>query len=63
MIDFDDVIKVNMEEHNPNQPKIPIYPCRLLITGGSESRKTNSLFNLISRQPDTDKIYLYAKDP
>ena len=25
--------------------------------------KTNSLFNLISWQPDIDKIYLYAKDP
>ena len=24
--------------------------------------KTNSLFNLISHQPDIDKIYLYAKD-
>ena len=62
MIDFDDVMKVNIEEHNPNQPQIPVYRYRLLITGGSESGKTNSLFNLISRQPDTDKIYLYAKD-
>ena len=25
--------------------------------------KTNSLFNLINQLPDTDKIYLYAKDP
>ena len=30
--------------------------------GGSGSRKTNSLFYLISHQPDIDKIYLYAKD-
>ena len=29
---------------------------------GSGFRKTNSLFNLISQQPDTDKIYLYDKD-
>ena len=29
---------------------------------GSGSGKTNSLFNLISQQPDTDKIYLYDKD-
>ena len=33
------------------------------MLGGSGSEKTNSLFNLISQQPDIDKIYLYAKDP
>ena len=31
--------------------------------GGSGSRKTNALLNLINNQPDIDKIYLYAKDP
>ena len=35
----------------------------MLIIGGSGSGKTNSLFNLINKQPDIDKIYLYAKDP
>ena len=25
--------------------------------------KKNSLFNLINQEPDTDKIYLYTKDP
>ena len=25
--------------------------------------KNNSFFNLISHQPDIDKIYLYVKDP
>ena len=34
-----------------------------MITGGSGSGKTNSLFDLISQQLDIDKIYLYAKDP
>ena len=34
----------------------------MLIIGDSISGKTNSLFNLISHQPDIDKIYLYAKD-
>ena len=29
---------------------------------GSGSGKTNALLNLINNQPDTDKIYLYAKD-
>ena len=35
----------------------------MLIIGGSGSRKTNVLLNLINNQPDIDKIYLYAKDP
>ena len=43
--------------------QIPDQSNRILILGGSESGKTNSLSNLISQQPDTDKIYFYAKDP
>ena len=35
----------------------------ILIIGGSESGKGNSLFRLISQKPDIDEIYLYAKDP
>ena len=35
----------------------------MLITGGSGSGTTNSLFNFISHQSDIDKMYLYAKDP
>ena len=62
-INFDDVIKENIKEHNPNSPQIHDHPCRILIIGGSGSGKTNSLFNLINQQPDIDKIYLYAKDP
>ena len=62
MINFDNVIKENIKEHNPNQPRIPDHPYRILINGGSESGKRNSLFNLISQQPDIDKIYLYTKD-
>ena len=34
----------------------------MLIVGGSWSRKTNLLLNLIENQPNIDKIYLYAKD-
>ena len=49
-------------EHNSKWPHIPDHPCRILIVGGSGSRKTNALLNLINNQPDIDKIYLYAKD-
>ena len=34
----------------------------MLIAGGSGSRKTNALPNLINNEPDIDKIYLYEKD-
>ena len=30
---------------------------------GSGSRKTNALLNLINKEADSDKIYVYAKDP
>ena len=63
MIKFDDAIKENIKEHNPNWPQIPYHLYGRLITGGSGSGKTNSLFNLINHQPDIDEIYLYAKDP
>ena len=63
MINFDDVTKENIKKHNPNSPQIPDHPYRILIIGRSGSGKINSLFNLMSHQLDTDKIYLYAKDP
>ena len=34
-----------------------------MITGGSGSGKTKSLFNFLNHQPDIDKIYLYARSP
>ena len=45
-------------------PYIPDHLCRILITGGSESGKSNVLLNLTKNQrPDVDKIYLSIKDP
>ena len=55
MNNFDDVIKENIKEHNPNWPKLLDHPYRILII--------NLLFNLINQEPDIDKIHLCAKDP
>ena len=63
MINFDDVTKENIKEHNPNWPEIPDHSHRMLIIGGSGSGKANSLFNLINQQPDIHKIYLHVQDP
>ena len=63
MTNFDDVIKDNIEVHDPNWPQIPDHPYRILIIEGSWSGKSNSLFNLINHQPDIDKNCLYTKDP
>ena len=50
MINLDSITNKNNKKH------------RFLITGGSGSRKTNTLLNLINEQHDIDKIYLYARD-
>ena len=63
MINFDDYANENKAKPNLKQPYIPDHPYRILIIGGSGSGKTNALLNLINKQPDIDKIYLYAKDP
>ena len=53
--------KRKIKEHNGNWLQILNHPCRMLITGGSTSGKTNALLNIMSHQTDIDKIYLYAK--
>ena len=58
---FDDVPKENIKEHNPNWPQIPDYPYRILIIEGSGSGKRNSLFSLISQQPDIVKFIYMLK--
>ena len=63
MINFDDYTNENKIKYNSKWPYIPDHPYRILIVGGSGSGKTNALLNLISNQPDIDKIYLYAKVP
>ena len=51
MINFDDYTNGNIIEHNSKWPYIPDHPFRILIIGGSGSRKTNALLNLINTQP------------
>ena len=62
MINLDNFVNNNNEEHNEKWPYIPDRPYRILIIAGSGSGKTNTLLNLINEQKDIDKIYLYAKD-
>ena len=63
MVNFDDVIKETIKEHNPNWSQTPDHPYSILIIGGPGSGKRNSSFNLTNQQPDIDNIQVYAKDP
>ena len=63
MISFDEAVKENIKKLNSNWQQIPDHSYRILIIGGSGSRKTNSSFNLVNNQSDIDKIYLYVEDP
>ena len=62
MINLDNIINDNNNNHNEKWPYIPDHPYRILIIGGSGSGKANTLLNLVNEQKDIDKIYLYAKD-
>ena len=48
MINFDDYTNNNKTKNNLNWPYIPDHPYRILILGGSGSRKTDVLLNLIN---------------
>ena len=62
MINLNSIANENNRKHNEKWPYIPDHLYRILIIGGSESRKANALINLINEQNDIDKIYLYARD-
>ena len=57
------IAQMKIKQNNQKWSYIPDYLYRILIIGGSGSGKTNALLNLINKQPDIDKIYLFAKDP
>ena len=57
MINLNSLTNENNKERNEKWPYIPDLPYRILIIGGSGSRKTNALVNLRKEQDDTDKIY------
>lgn len=63
MNNCDDISGKNQTEHKSNWPSITDHPYRILIIRGPGSEKSNALLNLISHQPNIDKIYLYAKYP
>ena len=52
-----------IEEHNPKWLELRDHPYRILIIGGSVSRKKNALRNLINHEQDIHKIYLYPRGP
>ena len=62
MFNLDNIANENNKEHNEKWTYIPDDHYRILIIGGSESGKTNTLLNLRSQQDNMDKIYLYVKD-
>ena len=57
------MLQNNIKDHNLYYPQLSDHPPRILITGGSGSRKTNPLFNLIHHQSDIDEIHLNVKNP
>ena len=62
MINLDSITSKKNKEHNEKWPFIPDHLQRILIIGGSGSRKANALLNLINEQGNIDQIYQYAKD-
>ena len=61
MLHFDYITKEDIKEHNRKWPEIPDHSCRILKVGGSGSRKTNAVLNLINYKPNIDKIIYMLK--
>ena len=61
MINFDDYVNENKNEHNKNGSYIPDHPYRTLMIGGSGPGKTNALLDLIENQPTLIKYICMLK--
>ena len=53
-VNYDDVTKENIKQHNPDCPKTLHHPYIILIIGGSRSRNRNALLNLVRQENDDD---------
>ena len=62
MFNLNDITNENKKEHNKKWLHILDHPYRILIIGGSGSRKIDALLNEIKEKDDIDKKNLYAKD-
>ena len=62
MINLDSITNENNKKHKEKWWYISDHLYRILIIGGSGSRKTNALLNSINEEGDIDKTYLYGKD-
>ena len=47
MINFNDVTRENIKEHNTNWPQIPHHPYKIVITVGSELKKKKQIHYFI----------------
>ena len=63
MINFDDITMEVKKRRQQNWQKIPDHSYGIFIIGGSRTKETNALFNLLSHKLEIDNIYLYPKYP
>ena len=54
-MNFNEIIRENIAEHNPHWPQILDHPYKIPIESVSVSGKTNSLLNLTNHQAQIDK--------
>ena len=54
MVDYGNVTKGNINNHNLNWPQIVDHSQRILVIGDTESRKINALLNMIKQKDDDD---------
>ena len=58
MINLDNIINDNNDNHNEKWPYIPDHLYRILVIAGSGSGKTNTLLNLINEQRYSQNVFV-----